>query len=112
MALIQASANKDKNVPTDIAESGHKPGQGLGRKDTAALSAVEHRLMGDKRTCQAQHLLVPCFLHDKSRAARAHVILRAEPDKWRFWEQCRRQCLLVELREASAKRQQSLSAAV
>lgn len=104
MALIQASANKDKNVPTDIAESGHKPGQSLGRKDKAALSAVEHRLVGDKGTSQAQHPLVPCFLHGKSRTAGAHITLWAEPDKRRFWEQRRGQCLLVELRKASAKR--------
>jgi hypothetical protein len=102
MPLIQASADKDKDIPTDIAGFANKPGQGLGSKDAAALFTAKYRLMRDKWSCHAQHVLTPRLLHGKRRAARAHIPIRIKPDKRRFWEQCCRQRLLVEPGKASA----------
>jgi len=112
MALIQASADKDKDVPSDIAGLARKPGQGLGSKDAAALFAVKHRLVRDKRPRHAQHVLAPRLLHGKWKSARAHILIRIKPDKRRFWKQCGRQRLLVELGKASAECEQSFGAAV
>jgi hypothetical protein len=112
MVLIQASADKDKDVPADIAGFAHKPGQGLGSKDAAALFAVKHRFVRNKRPRHAHNLLAPRLLHGKRKAARAHAAIRVKPDKRRLWEQCCRKRLLVEPGKAFAECEQSFGSAV
>ena len=112
IVLIQTPADKDKDIPSDIARLARKPGQRWGSKDTATLFAVKHRFVRNKRSRHTENVLAPRLLHGKRGAARAHVPIRIKPDKWRFWKQCGRQRFLLEPGKASAECEQSFRSAV
>src|ERR1035438_2793035 len=108
MSLEKGLPYEDQEIIGYIAARLNKPGQSIRDKGSGAQRTLVQRFVSNERTCHAQHGFLSRFHNPHPSAATAETPLRGETDDRRLREQCRRQCLLRQERQAFLQRTQSV----